>query len=64
VTIDRPSMKQDDHPDHNMPAPEHNGTVLNSMPNIDAPVSSPSYDWKKEEGRKENIIDNASARMY
>jgi hypothetical protein len=21
-------MKEDDHPDHNMPAPEHDGTIL------------------------------------
>jgi len=26
--IDRPSMKQDDHEAHNMPAPEHNGIDL------------------------------------
>lgn len=26
--MDRPSMKEDDHPEHNMPAPEHDGTVL------------------------------------
>ncbi len=24
----RPSMKQDSHPDHNMPTPEHDGTML------------------------------------
>lgn len=25
---DRPSMKQDAHPDHNMPAPQHDGDEL------------------------------------
>jgi hypothetical protein len=26
---DRPSMQQDWHPDHSMPAPEHDGVVIN-----------------------------------
>ena len=26
--MDRPSMKQDDHPEHNMPESEHDGTDL------------------------------------
>lgn len=25
--VDRPSMQQDDHPEHNMPAPENDGAV-------------------------------------
>jgi len=25
---DRPSMKMDDHPEHNMPAPEHDGVQM------------------------------------
>ena len=26
--MDRPSMKEDDHPEHNMPSSDHNGTEL------------------------------------
>lgn len=46
--MDRPSMKEDDHPDHNMPAPEYNGTKLNGY-NPKASINDPSnYKYKKD----------------
>jgi hypothetical protein len=31
--MDRPSMKEDDHPEHNMPTPEHNGVSVTARIN-------------------------------
>jgi hypothetical protein len=44
----RPSMKQDQHPEHNMPIPEFNGTSPNGSPDLgntpmDAPTTSSNY---------------------
>lgn len=35
--MDRPSMKEDDHPEHNMPKPEHDGVSLKTR--IDNAIS-------------------------
>ena len=63
MSIDRPSMKEDDHPDHNMPAPEHDGVQLagtfssfmNALPPTDSRLSQDPGSKKSQAEKWDSI---------